>query len=683
MAIHIFLIFFEAKNHAFVHSAEKGVQIMKHLYNIILFSISLLVCQTVAAKPAELSQQNVTDKMHEIMRAHVLYKHFSPLLAKRSISNFIEALDPTKTYFLFSEIERWLDLDEDGLKQVVEDFEQSEFPLFTAIFEQMDQALKRRDLFEERLKGVALPKNVTPKEFKDMSWCANEAELYNRLKRLRALQLEAAGNIGDDATLRAKQRLAKKRKIMEEEFQNTDPVLRQETICTHIMKALASSLDPHTMYFTPDEASQFLFLIQQRLVGIGVQLRDDVDGFTIVKMVEGGPAEVSKEIKVKDKIIGINGEPVIGLDDAEVIDMIRGPSGTQVALRVIREIGHDGAKMQQVKEIHLTRGDVIVKEARLETAIEPFGEGVIAHLHLHSFYQDEDSSSTTDIIKALGEIRKNYKVVGVMLDLRNNSGGILTEAVNIVGLFIKKGVVVSIKDEQGSVHHMRDLDSEQIWDGPVAVLVNRLSASAAEIVAQALQDYGRALIIGDDHTYGKGTFQTFTLTGATINPEGEYKVTRGCYYTVSGKTPQLVGTRADIMIPSGLMGLEIGEEYAKYPIENDTIAPSFNDTFSDISFFQRDRVRRLYGNNVQKPDPHIRSFFALLRKNSKIRQENNKAYQRFLLEMKKSVDEMESDTSLEHAPDFQLQEAMNTMKDYIIDVVCNFPAENVHTTSIK
>ena len=127
------------------------------------------------------------------------------------------------------------------------------------------------------------------------------------------------------------------------------------------------------------------------------------------------------------------------------------------------------------------------------------------------------------------------------------------------------------------------------------VLVDRLSASASEIVAQALQDYGRALVIGDDHTYGKGSFQTFTLTtqsNGAVDPHGEYKVTRGRYYTVSGKTPQLVGVQSDIVIPGELSFMEVGEEYAKYPLENDSIAPNFEDTLSDVPFFQRERIRR-------------------------------------------------------------------------------------------
>lgn len=270
-----------------------------------------------------------------------------------------------------------------------------------------------------------------------------------------------------------------------------------------------------------------------------------------------------------------------------------------------------------------------------------------------------------DLAKAYNSIAKENKVRGVILDLRMNAGGLLPQAVEVVGLFIKKGIVSSIKDENGNVQHIRDIDSNRIWDGPLLVLVDRLSASAAEIVAQALQDYGRALVIGDDHTYGKGSFQTFTLTtqgnGAT-DPNGEYKVTRGRYYTVSGKTPQLVGVQSDIVIPGELSFMEVGEEYAKYPLENDSIPPNFEDTLSDVPFFQRERIRRLYQFDMQEPITKFKAPLEQLKRNSAQRISNNKLFQNFLAYVKNSDEEsVEPQVYL----DYQMQEAVNVMKDFI------------------
>lgn len=636
---------------------------------ITLLSMSILVAN-IDAKPAEIDEHGVTLKMQEIMKAHVSYKKVTPTIAKRALENFIDTLDPTKTYFLEEDVEKWLDADDKELERVAKDFEDSRFPAFQDIFEKMRQAVARRDKIEKQIDKEALPTDVSANEFKDMHFCKTMDELYNRIKRLRALQIGAAAKISKDAEKLALQRLQKKREQVDEEFSGKNQKLLTQVLCTYILKAFSSSLDAHTNYFTPQEASQFLISVQQKLLGIGVQLRDDVDGFSVVKIIEGGPADREKELKVKDKIIAVNGEPVIGLDVIEVVDRIRGQDGTDVTLRVVRDVGEDGKKLQQLKDIRIKRGEVVLKESRLDYEAQPFADGAIAYFHLHAFYQDAETSSAEDIQKAFDEMKQKYKIYGVVLDLRFNPGGILSQAVSVTGLFIDKGVVVSIKDENGVVHHLRNLESKKMWDGPLVVLTNRASASAAEIVPQTLQDYGRALIVGDDHSYGKGSFQTFTLTGTNINsidPEGEYKVTRGCYYTVSGKTPQLVGVKSNIEVPSGLETMDIGEMYAKYPLENDSIPPSFLDTFDDVPLFQREKIRYLYKTDLQKIETKYLVPLALLRKNSLVRQKENKAYQRFLnLVNGKKESDAEEFELVEKYPDFQLSETMNIMKDYII-----------------
>jgi carboxyl-terminal processing protease len=232
--------------------------------------------------------------------------------------------------------------------------------------------------------------------------------------------------------------------------------------------------------------------------------------------------------------------------------------------------------------------------------------------------------------------------------------------------------VVSIKDDAGDIQHLRDLDGTVAWNGPLVVLVNRASASASEIVAQTLQDYGRAIIIGDDHTYGKGSFQTFTLNAggktATVNPEGEYKVTRGKYYTVSGKTPQLTGVIADVTVPGALSQAEIGEKYSKYPLENDRIKENFDDDLSDVPFMQRDRIRLLYKFNLQRKIDIDQKFLEILRKNSSQRIAQNKNYQNFLKELKKEEKNNVEEDSMEQfgQDDLQLNEANNVMKDMIL-----------------
>ncbi len=638
---------------------------MGRLYVFALFCVTLLFHMSLSAKPAEINQYDVTYKMQEIMRAHAVYKSMSPLLAKRSLDNFINLLDPYKTYFLEGEIDKWLHPTDQLLEQITRDFEYSKFPAFEEIFNLMQPCIDRRNRFEDKLKQDQLPRDVHAKEFKDLTWCKTDQELYERLVRMRALQMIAAEKMDSEFKQLAMQRLQKIRLKYEEDILTKDKKLKSQLFCTYLLKAMASSLDAHTIYFTPAEATQFLIDVQQRLTGIGVQLRDDVDGYTVTKIIEGGPADLGHELKLKDKIIAIDHEPVLGLDGLEVVERIRGPDNTEVLLTVLRDVSVGDEKRVETKDIRVKRGEVIIKDARVQSTLEPFGDGVIACLTLHSFYQDLESSSSQDLAKAYNGIAKDNKVRGVILDLRMNAGGLLTQAVEVVGLFIKKGIVASIKDENGNVQNIRDIDSSRIWDGPLIVLVDRLSASAAEIVAQALQDYGRALVLGDDHTYGKGTFQTFTLTtqgNDAVDPHGEYKVTRGRYYTVSGKSPQLVGVQSDIVIPGELSFMEVGEEYAKHPLENDSIPPNFEDTLSDVPFFQRERIRRLYQFDMQKPITKYKATFDQLRRNSAQRISNNKLFQNFLENLKN----LDGGLSVSSVPmDFQLQEAMNVMKDFI------------------
>lgn len=643
--------------------------------------LMVFIAAPLSAQPIlpELTPKKVTQKSNEIMQAHVTYKEFNQELAKRTVSNFLDELDPNKTYFIKSDIEQWLDPSDSLQKQIVASFQKSQFPVFEEIYAKMVKAVERRRNLEEKVteavKNNTLPKDVDPEEFKKLEWATSENELLSRLLKIRSLQQEATKKLDEeegDVKEQAEQRIAKRRKTYEDNFIGVTAENKQKFVLSEILKAFASSLDSHTNYLTPVEASQMIIAVQQRLFGIGAQLRDDINGLTVVKVVEGGPADAGKELLVKDKIIAVNGVSVIGMDITEAVELIRGPEKSEVRLSVIRKVdGPDGTKEDQKKEISITRGEVVLKENRVESSIEPFGDGVLAHLRLFSFYQDPESSSAKDLADAFAKIQKDHKVKGVILDLRSNSGGLLVQAVAVTGLFITKGIVCSIMDHDGNVQHLRQIDNEQVWDGPLIVLVNRGSASASEIVAQTLQDYGRAIVVGED-TFGKGTFQTFTLTdleNGIINPEGEYKVTRGRYYTVSGKSPQLVGVQADISVQGVLSFFDIGEKFEKYPLANDKISANFDDNLSDIPWLQRKKIRTLYSyNNLQPRLTKYYDYLTELKQNSALRIEENKGYQAFLKEIQKKKKERDADAeSIDFGQvDLQYQECLNIMRDLIL-----------------
>ena len=646
------------------------LQVLMLIFRVfILFLLSLTFLE---AKPPQIGAKDVKVKIEEILKAHASYKSLSPELIERVLQNFLEELDGSKTYFLAPEIQEWLTPNEKTIQKALEGFQNTDFTLFQKIHDTFSAAIERRAVLEQKLESAELLAGVKSEEFKDLTWAQTPEELEMRLLRIRSLQLEAADKLGEETREKFIQRINKRRLNREAELLGQTSEDRFKITLSCVLKSCASALDAHTNYFTPSEANQFMIQVQQRLFGIGAQLRDNLDGLSIIRILENSPASQSNKLKINDKIIAVNGEPIVGMDITEAVDLIRGEQGTPVQLTLLREVGEEESRQTEKLEIELIRNEVVLEETRLESSFEPYGDGVIAHLKLFSFYQDQKSSSSSDIRKALESAKKDQKLKGILLELRSNSGGLLAQAVSVTGLFINKGIVCSIKDNTGKLQHLRELEGKPIWDGPLFVLVNSASASAAEIVAQTLQDYGRALVIGDAHTFGKGSFQTFTLDpihNPKVNPQGEYKVTRGRYYTVSGKSPQLKGVQSNIVIPGLLSELDIGEKFSKFPLENDEIDPHFEDDLSDISPFHRLQLGPMYKYNLQTKLTTYEPYAEVLKKNSQLRIESNKNYQNFLTELKKK--NFDSDPiDLFGQSDLQFVEALNIMKDYIFLISC-------------
>ena len=555
----------------------------------------------------------------------------------------------------------------DLLTQTLEGYKKEDFSVFEQIHEAMLIAVERRNRLEKQIEDAPLPKNVQPSEFKEIKWAKTPEELSDRLLKIKSLQLQTAEKISPETKEQFFQRLSKRRTNREIELAGASRAERKQLVLSYVLKATSSALDSQTIYFTPTEANQFMIQVQQRLFGIGAQLRDDLNGFTIVRLVEGSPASQANKLKTGDRIVAVDQEPVVGMDIVEAVELIRGPQGSIVTLTVLRETKDSDQTKEEKVDIEIIRGEIVLKENRLETTFEPYGDGIIAILHLFSFYQDANSSSASDISAAIEKLKKEHQIKGIILDLRDNAGGLLPQAVSVTGLFISKGVVVSVKDNTGQIQHLRNVENHKVWDGPLIVLTSRLSASAAEIVAQTLQDYGRAIVIGDPETFGKGTFQTFTLESShfgKVNPKGEYKVTRGRYYTVSGKSPQLVGVKTDVVVPGIFSEMEIGEKHSKFPVGTDKIPPNFQDDLSDVPLIHRNHLKKVYKENLQNVVTTYQPYLEKLKKNSTERIAQNKNYQNLLKEIEKKDDFTDSHNFFGQT-DLQLIETGNIMKDLI------------------
>lgn len=620
---------------------------------ILCLLIALLVISLEAAPP-DLRADDVNKQLKEMTRAHALHKKLDEPIIQRALSNYIDLLDPSKLYFLKSEVDMWVDAPPATVAKVLRGYKSHDYLTYQTISDQMDTAIARRNALEEEIAGLPLPQGVNSDEFKNLDYAANSDELKERLLRLRGYQAELAGSLYDEPEV-AIALLNKRRQRREREMLGQTPEEREKMLYANVLKATASALDSQTAYFTPDEAASFVMDLQQRLFGIGVQMRDNLNGFTVVRVIEGGPAYNEGTLRSDDLIVAVNGESVMGLDIQDTVQRIRGPVGSPVILTVMRG--------DRYRDVSINRGEVVITEQRIETSYAPYGDGVIGRIALYSFYQDENNSSASDINDAINALKAQHNVKGIVLDLRRNTGGLLPQAIAVTGLFITKGVVASIRDNDGNVQFLRDSGGYVAWDGPLVVLTSRLSASASEIVAGALQDYGRALIVGDETTYGKGTFQTSTidLGGGTVNPKGEYKVTRGTYFTVSGKSPQLTGVKADVIAPSVFSELELGERFSKYPLEPDSIPPNFEDDLSDIPRRYRAHVKKTYHFDLQQQTTAYTRFLPQLQRNSAQRVASSAEYQQFLVALKEG-----NTTVTDEAGDVQLDEAYDVMRDLII-----------------
>lgn len=516
----------------------------------------------------------------ELLKRH----HYSkpPLDDARSViiyDSYIKLLDPARSYFTaadIAEFDKWKTQFDDFLKSGNLD------PGFTIYKRYLDRVKQRLDFaLAELAKGVD-KMDFTTKETllidrKDAPWEKDQAaldELWRKRVKDEVLRQKIAGKepkqIQETLTKRYKNQLAR--------LDQT----RAEDIFQAYINTFAQSYDPHTNYLSPDNAENFDINMSLSLEGIGAVLQSDNDQVKIVRLVPAGPAAKTKQVAPADKIIGVaqgNKEmvDVVGWRLDEVVKLIRGPKGSVVRLEVIPAT--NAPSDQTSKIVSITREAVKLEEQAAKKSVLKLKQDgrdyKLGIIEIPAFYLDfkayragdpEYKSTTRDVKKLLTELQKE-KVDGVVIDLRNNGGGSLQEATELTSLFIEKGPTVLVRNSDGRVDVLEDENPGAFYKGPMALLVNRLSASASEIFAGAMQDYHRALIIGGQ-TFGKGTVQT-------IQPlnHGELKLTLAKFYRVSGQSTQHQGVLPDIDYPSIIDTKEIGESALPEAMPWDTIRP--------------------------------------------------------------------------------------------------------------
>lgn len=572
---------------------------------------------------AEQADFNEVGKQMVIMlqNSHFARLPFNEALSQRFLEDYLSDLDSQRLYFTQQDVDRFRQAYGNRLHSLLLDGES------------MPAAIEIYALFRERVRERVADANVLLErdEFdftedqsvmisrKDAQWPANDAEA----KRLWTLQIKEAvlseilrkqlvtqlaaeqgkPDPGDDdrspiekVALRYKRFLAS--------VEDAD----DEDVANYFLSSVSRAYDPHTDYMSFREMSRFRDGMKNQLVGIGALLQAEEDGATKIKgIVVGGPADREGSLRLNDRVVAVDslntGKPgdmidIMFMKIDKVVDLIRGKEGTSVALKVEPAGGAPG----ETKIIVIERGQVEMKDEQASAEIidvrdDKDGSRRLGILTLPSFYADFEEgkvSCARDVEKILRRLNEE-KIDGLILDLRGNGGGSLEEVRRMTGFFVEKGPVVQVKNTLGQVQVKQSDNGDLLYEGPMIVMIDRSSASASEILAGALQDFNRAVVVGETSTFGKGTVQQPMDIGrmlplfAVRNRAGYLKVTIQKFYRPSGSSTQLEGVQSDIALPSITDALEIGEAHLDHALRHDRIrkAPGFRPLGKQTLFIPR------------------------------------------------------------------------------------------------
>lgn len=521
--------------------------------------------------PPELDCPRSWELIQNLLKRHISFRALNPELRERAIDSYVERIDPSKTLYLSDEVARL----RARLQGVFFAVQSGECQILDDI--QVDLA-KRYERMEKDVRDFvsrpdyALDTDVRlildPEKRGHPQDEAGRKDLVHRL-----VHFQISNYLSSDMELaQAKERLIHRYELMTKQVKEVEP---RDTYA-EFLNAFASALDPHSTYYTPEAVEDFEIQMSLSLDGIGVALSSK-DGYSIVeRVIPGGATDKLGVLEPGDKIIAVaqQGETPVDIIDLplrDVVAMIRGKRGTKVKLTVLRQSDETSRF-----DVEIERDEVTIEDAAATLEFQDVLVGgkkrKLAVLDLPTFYGDQDPSkrqSGRDVRDLLRQVHE-AKADGLLLDLSRNGGGKLESSVEIAGLFIRQGGVVAVKDVFSDVQVLADQDADIAWKGPLVILTSRITASASEIVAGAMKDYGRAVIVGDDHTFGKGTVQSFVHQPGRL---GAIKVTTALFFRPGGASTQHDGVAADVVLPSLFATDDLGERYTPYSLKTQVIPP--------------------------------------------------------------------------------------------------------------
>ena len=539
-------------------------------------------------------------------RGHFDPKDINDVFSENVYMSYLENIDGQHRFFLKSDINAF-----NSYRYLIDDeIKNTQVEFFNLSFEKLMERMSQVEGFYKSLLETPFDFSIKDEinlDFKKASYANNLIELraiwrkrlkLNALERFTSKKDEEVQKLEKDATyvMKTDNELEEKaREIISENmdafFERYNDLNRKDWFSIYI-NSIVLQFDPHTSYLAPSDKDRFDASMSGEFEGIGARLQKRNQEVKIVEVISGGPVWRDELLEIGDIILKVaqpNKEAVdisgMRLDDS--IKLIKGPKGTQVILTIKRV---DGA----IEDVKVTRDVVILEETYARSFLIKDDKESFGLIELPKFYinfQDYNQrNAATDVKKELEQL-KQKNVKGIILDLRNNGGGSLKTVVEMAGYFIREGPVVQVKSTGGKKEVLKDIDPSIVWDGPLVILVNEFSASASEIIAAAMQDYKRAIILGSKQTFGKGTVQNVfdlnrMITGGTYGDLGALKVTTDKFYRINGRSTQLEGVKSDVVFPNRYAYVEMGEKDQDNPLAWDSITPAFYKPFEGMNNYE-------------------------------------------------------------------------------------------------
>lgn len=625
------------------------------------------------------SDPNKEKLLIEVVKYVVEKGHYSTLdinddISEKIYNTYLEQLDAQKRFFLQSDIRQF----EKYKFKLDDQLKDQDLTFFNLVYETSRKRINEVKNYYEEIMSNSFDFSSNEDinlDFENKSYARSSNEIKNRWRKqlkystldIISLKLGDSIKVIDNKTRNESMTLIKKN--TDDFFDYVEEMDRDDWFANYI-NAFLNQLDPHTVYFNPEDKDRFDTNISGKFDGIGARLQKTEGTVKIVDIIVGGPIWKDKLLDVGDIILKVaqeNQDPVniIGMKLDDAIKLIKGPADSFVTLTVKKISG-------EIKDVLIKRGVVELEELYAKSTLINKGDKNYGYISLPKFYIDfsdrKSRNSANDVKNEIIKL-KNNGISGLILDLRNNGGGALQTVVDMTGLFIERGPIVQVKSTGNRKQILYDKDPQVVWDGPLVILMNKMSASASEILAGALQDYNRAVIIGNEKSFGKGTVQNVIDLNRFISNSsydlGALKITTDKFYRINGESVQLEGVKSDIVIPDSYKYIFNGEKDEKNPLQWDKITPANFDKWA-----KRDYLNKISSENQSRIDSD--DYYLLIndraqwlkdQQSKKTISLNFNSYNSFLTKQREKNKRFESLNKYENTLNFKL---LKTEKQYIM-----------------